>query len=458
MTEGSRVALDFTHDAQARSWIDSANEQGADFPLQNLPLCVFRRAGSDEPWRGGVGIGRFVVDLLRLRESGLFDGVLDGSLDGTVGKLARQALDAAAGPALNDLMALGRPAWRALRHGLFRLLRDDARTVVRERLAGCLVPQSDAEWTLPARVGDYTDFYTSLQHALNIGRLRRPDNPLSPNFHWMPIAYHARASSLVVSGTPVRRPWGQRLPVGAQEPVFGPCTQLDYELELGMWVGPGNRQGEPIALADAHDHLFGVSLLNDWSARDHQFWESQPLGPFLGKNFATTVSPWIVTMEALAPFRAPWARDATLPQPLAHLDAAAVREAGAIDVQLRVSLRSGAAASAGRAAHEVSRTSFRHQHWTFAQMLTHHTSNGCKLAPGDLLGSGTVSGPLPEEAGALIEHSLGGRQPLMMGADETRSFLLDGDSVIFHGWCESPQAVRIGFGECRGTVLPSLAV
>jgi fumarylacetoacetase len=439
------VTIDFTHDPRARSWVPSANEAGADFPLQNLPLCVFRRAAVNEPWRGGVGIGRYVLDLAQLMDAGLLGG------------LAQQALGAAARPVLNELMALGRPAWRALRHGLFRLLRDDTPDELRARLSACLVPQQGAEWSLPARVGDYTDFYTSLHHALNIGRLRRPDNPLSPNFHWMPIAYHGRASSLVVSGTPVRRPLGQRLPVGADAPVFGPCTKLDYELELGLWVGPGNQQGEPIAQADAQAHLFGVSLLNDWSARDHQFWESQPLGPFLGKNFATTVSPWIVTMEALAPYRCPWTREASFPQPLAHLDAADVRERGAIDIQLKVSIASAAAASRGSAVHEVSRTSFRHQHWTFAQMLAHHTTNGCNLAPGDLLGSGTISGPQPEEAGALIERSFDGRKPLIIGPDETRSFLLDGDTVIFQGWCDSPQAVRIGFGECLGMVLPSVA-
>jgi fumarylacetoacetase len=323
---------------------------------------------------------------------------------------------------------------------------------VRAGIQASLVAQSQAEHAVPLRIGDYTDFYTSIDHALNIGRLYRPDDPLSPNFRWMPIAYHGRASSIGVSGERVCRPAGQWLPAGAAQPVFGPSERLDYELELGIYVGTGNAQGEPIALADAERHVFGIGLLNDWSARDIQRWESTPLGPFQGKNFATTVSPWIVTMDALAPYRLPWARAAGEPQPLSHLDHAANRAAGALDIQLEVWLETARHRQQAATPQRLSRTSFRHQYWTIAQMVAHHTAGGCNLQSGDLLGSGTISGPTQGEAGALIELTEGGRKPLQLDNGEQRSFLADGDAVILKGWCEKPGFARIGFGESRGEI------
>ena len=438
--------LDHTHDPLARSWLASANAPDTDFPLQNLPFAVFRRAGSTEPWRGGVALGDQVVDLAALAAGTLLDGA------------AAQGARACAGEALNDFLALGRPVWRALRHALFALLREDAPATAQAAVRALLVPLADVEYRLPTRIGDYTDFYTSIHHARNVGRVIRPDNPLTPNFQWLPIAYHGRASSVVVSGTPFRRPWGQALPPGAPAPSFGPCKRLDYELEMGFYIGPGNAQGQPVPLAHAEEHIFGMCLLNDWSARDHQFWEMNPLGPFLGKNFCTSISPWIVTMEALAPYRVPFAHPADEPQPLPYLDEPGNRTHGGIDVRLEVLLQTARHRARGSAPHRLSATSFRHQYWTVAQMLSQHTVGGCNLQTGDLLGTGTISGPTPEEAGAIVELSAGGRQPIAIsGSDETRTFLEDGDTVVLRGWCEAPGRARIGFGECRGEVLPALA-
>jgi fumarylacetoacetase len=435
--------LDHTHEAGARSWVDSAND-ATDFPIGNLPLAVFRAAGSaaadGAEFRGGIAIGESIVDLALLARTGLLDG------------LAAQAVEAAARPRLNRLLELGPAAWRALRHGVFALLRDDASALVRDTVAGCLAPQSRAEYAVPLRIGDYTDFYTSLDHALNIGRLYRPDDPLAPNFRWMPIAYHGRVSSIGVSGQRVRRPSGQWLPPGATTPVYGPSRRLDYELELGIVVGTGNPQGEPIALRDAGGHVFGLCLLNDWSARDIQRWETVPLGPFQAKNFATTVSPWIVTMDALAPYRQPWDRAPDEPRPLPHLDDPSVRQAGALDVRLEVLLETPRHRAEGAAAQRLSATSFRHQYWTIAHMVAHHTAGGCNLRAGDLLGSGTISGPSADQAGAMIELTQGGQSPLRLDNGETRTFLEDGDVIVFKGWCEKAGFGRIGFGECRGQV------
>ncbi|MCI1191746.1 fumarylacetoacetase [Calidifontimicrobium sp. SYSU G02091] len=439
-------ALDHTHDPAARSWLASANAPGTDFPLQNLPFGVFRRAGSTEPWRGGVALGDRIVDLAALAASGLLAGD------------AQRACAAAAQPVLNDFLALGPGAWRALRHGLFALFADGG--AAQPHADALLVPQAQAALALPLRIGDYTDFYTSIHHALNIGKLFGiPD--VSPNFRWLPIAYHGRASSVVVSGTPVRRPMGQIKPPGADAPVFAPCQWLDYELELGLVVGVGNALGTRVPVAEADSHLFGVCLLNDWSARDIQAWEMAPLGPFQAKNFATTVSPWIVTLDALAPYRCAWGRDAGEPQPLPYLDAPQVRAAGAFDIRLSVWLESAARRARGLGPVRLTETSFRHQYWTPAQMLAHHTVGGCNLQPGDLLGSGTISGPTAGEAGAMMELTQAGRVPLQLegpdGTVETRGFLADGDTVIFRGGCEAPGRARIGFGECRATVLPAAA-
>ncbi|MDH4132580.1 MAG: fumarylacetoacetase, partial [Gemmatimonadota bacterium] len=315
-------------------------------------------------------------------------------------------------------------------------------------------PLSEVRMQLPAAIGDYTDFYASIFHATNVGSMFRPDSPLLPNYKWIPIGYHGRASSVVVSGTPVRRPRGQARPGDVPAPRFGPSRQLDYELELGAWIAGGNALGDPIPLDAAESSLFGVSLLNDWSARDIQAWEYQPLGPFLAKNFATTVSPWVVTMEALAPYRVPaFARPAGDPAPLPYLDGAWNRSQGGLAVTLEVAISSARMRQEGLAPARLSRGDFGLMYWTLAQMVTHHASNGCDLRPGDLLGSGTVSGPSKDERGCLLELTWRGRDPLTLPSGEARTFLEDGDEVIITGFCERPGAVRIGFGECRGVIM-----
>ncbi len=436
-----------THDPAASSWLPAANIPGCDFPVQNLPFAVFRRAGSDERFRGGIAIGDQVLDLAALANSSGLSGA------------ARDAAQLCARDTLNDFLAAGPPTWQTLRHAVFALLERDATPDMVSITRGCLVPMDAVEYTLPNRIGDYTDFYTSLDHARNVGVMIQPDDPVSPNFRWMPIAYHGRASSIGVSGQQFQRPMGQAMPPGASAPAYGACARLDYELELGVHIGVGNRQGQPIPLDQAEQHIFGICMLNDWSARDIQFWEMNPLGPFLGKNFATTISPWIVTMEALLPYRQAWSRADGEPQPLAYLEAASNRQLGALDIALEVALQTAQRQGNGDPPARLSRTSFRHQYWTVAQMVTHHTMGGCNLQPGDLLGSGTISGPSPDQAGAIIELAKGGTAPITLaggsGPTEQRRFLEDGDSVIFRGWCEADGAARIGFGECRGTVLPA---
>jgi fumarylacetoacetase len=344
-----------------------------------------------------------------------------------------------------------------LRHALFDALIAGAAGPATDAVRQALVPQNAVAYSLPTRIGDYTDFYTSIHHARNVGRVIRPDDPLTPNFPWLPIAYHGRASSVVVGGTPFHRPMGQARAPGAAAPVYGPCKRLDYELEMGFYIGPGNPQGQPIPMARAEQHIFGMCLLNDWSARDHQFWEMDPLGPFLGKNFCTSVSPWVVTLEALAPFRVPFAHPADEPQPLPYLDSPGNRTRGGVDVQLEVVLQSRAHRAQGLPGDRLSATSFRHQYWTIAQMVAQHTVGGCNLQPGDLLGTGTISGPTPAEAGAMVELSVGGTRPIPLPATgETRTFLEDGDTVVLRGWCEAPGAKRIGFGVCQGEVLPTV--
>lgn len=432
-----------THDPALRSWVASANVAGNDFPIQNLPFASFRRLGGAEDFRCGVAIGDQILDLAAVARAGLFGGD------------AAQAVQAGAQTQLNALMVLGAPVWSALRLALSRALREGS--AEQAALQGCLVPQAQAEYGVPARIGDYTDFYTSVHHATNIGKLFRPDNPLLPNYKWIPIGYHGRASSIGVSGQQFRRPVGQTLPPGAAQPSFGPCKRLDIELELGIFVGTANELGDPVTMAQAEDHVFGLCLLNDWSARDIQAWEYQPLGPFLSKNFATTLSPWVVTLEALAPYRVAFERPADDPQPLPYLDSEANRQRGAFDIQLQVGLETPKMREAGQGDATICRTSYRHAYWTVAQMVTHHTVNGCNLQPGDLFGSGTLSGPTLDQAGALIELTAGGKNPLPLPNGETRTFLEDGDAVVLRGWCEKPGAARVGFGECRGTVLPARA-
>ncbi|HEX4388450.1 MAG TPA: fumarylacetoacetase [Steroidobacteraceae bacterium] len=435
--------LNATHDPALVSWVAEANAPGADFPLQNLPFAAFRRRGSGEAFRGGVAIGAQVLDLLALGALGVFEGA------------AAAALAACAGPALNALMAQPPAAASALRAALSQALRTGS--ALQSRLKGLLVAQSAAEFRVAADVGDYTDFYASIHHATAVGRLFRPDAPLLPNYRWVPIAYHGRASSLLVSGEPVRRPLGQLMAPNATRPELAPSRRLDHELEVGVFVGQGNELGTRVPLEEAEAHVFGLCLLNDWSARDIQAWEYQPLGPFLGKNFATTVSPWVVTLEALAPFRAPLARPAAEPAPLPYLDSAANAAAGAIDLQLEVWLESARMRAAGIAPLRLSHSNFRDAWWSVAQMLAHHSVNGCNLRPGDLFGSGTQSGPAPEEAGSLLELSEGGRRSLALPGGETRTFLEDGDRLMLRGWCERPGFARVGFGEAAGTVLPAVA-
>jgi fumarylacetoacetase len=454
--------LNATHDPTLRSWVDGANGAGTDFPIQNLPFGVFRRrprvgvgdggiraAEVAEAFRGGVAIGDQILDLgsaeLRALSSG---GVVAKTSD-----VVAAALAACNEPTLNSFLALGPAAWSALRAFLSAVLQADSPHAT--RLRGTLVPQKDAEFAVPARIGDYTDFYASIHHATSVGRLFRPDNPLLPNYKWVPIGYHGRASSIRVSGQEFARPVGQIMPKGATAPFLAPTRSLDYELEVGIFIGTGNDLGSRVPLAGAEDHVFGLCLLNDWSARDIQAWEYQPLGPFLAKSFATTISPWIVTLEALAPFRAPWTRPAEDPQPLPYLEDAALRASGAIDIRLEVWLETAQMRAAALAPERLSQSTFRDSYWSVGQLVAHHSVNGCNLASGDLLGSGTQSGPAAGEAGSLLELSEGGKRPMTLRSGEMRTFLADGDRVTFRGWCERPGCARVGFGEVTGVVLPA---
>jgi fumarylacetoacetase len=434
--------VDHTHDERLTSWLDSANTPGADFPIQNLPFGVFRTGASRA--RIGVPIGDRVLDLAALAQAGLLTALDDATA------LACRAF------VLNELMALGAPAWRALRHVLTGLLA--AGSPAAGPVERCMVRATDATPELPARVGDYTDFYASVFHATNVGRLMRPDSPLFPNYKWLPVGYHGRASSIVPSGRPVRRPMGQRRATEGEPPAFGPTAMLDYEVELAAWVGPGNDLGMPVPLASAEEHVFGLSLLNDWSARDIQAWEYQPLGPFLSKSFATTVSPWIVTLEALAPFRAPAPkREPSDPQLLPHLSDGLDREHGGLEIAVEARLHTNLMRARGIAPLQLSRGNALALYWTFSQMIAHHTSNGCNLRPGDVLGSGTLSGASAGTLGCLLEITRRGKEPLSLPSGETRTFLEDGDEVILRGYCERVGFRRIGLGECRGVVLPAAA-
>jgi fumarylacetoacetase len=419
-------SLDETHDPALTSWVDSANDSTTDFPIQNLPFGRFRRGGESE-WRIGVAIGNEVLDL---RRAGLVDS--DDML-----RLMQAALGAR--------HALRRTISQALRRGSPR----------RDSLESSLVVQSAVEMGLPCRIGDYTDFYTGIYHATNVGKQFRPDNPLLPNYKWIPIGYHGRASSIGTSPQKFRRPLGQFKAPDDSSPSFGPTRRLDYELELGVFIGTPNALGEAVPMQRAEDHVFGLVLFNDWTARDVQAWEYQPLGPFLSKNFASTISPWIVTLEALKPFRIPFKHPAGDPQPLPYLDSSANHEAGGIDIALEVALQTAAMHKSGTPPQRLMTSNFRDSYWTIAQLVAHHTVNGCNLQTGDLLGSGTQSGPDPGQGGSLLELTLGGKQPLRLANGESRGFLEDGDTVILRAHCEGSGFRRIGFGECTGTVLPA---
>ncbi|MBV9768388.1 MAG: fumarylacetoacetase [Bryobacterales bacterium] len=409
--------MDSTHDPHLKSWVESANRPDTDFPIQNLPYASFRKRG-ERRIRVGVAIGDMLLDT-------------------------SQAL---AVPSLIAVMAMSRAARTRLRRRLSELLVTYSPVVER-----ALLPIAEVELLLPCEIPDYTDFFASIHHALNVGSLFRPDKPLSPNYKWMPIGYHGRASSIVLSGAPVHRPSGQIIRKSGGSPVYAPSQMLDYELEIGAFLGPGNPMGQPIPVAQAEDHLFGVCLLNDWSARDIQSWEYQPLGPFLAKNFATSISPWIVTLDALEPFRTPSpARGAGDPQPPPYLQTP-------WDSAFRITLEAWLRSAKMDAPIRVSEGDFASLYWTLDQMIAHHASNGCPLRPGDLIGSGTVSGPQTGNQGCLLELTRRGEQPLELPMGESRRFLEDGDEVILRGWCEAPGFRRIGLGECRGQILAAVS-
>jgi fumarylacetoacetase len=421
-----------THDPSLRSWVASANADGTDFPIQNLPFGVFRRAGTQEAFRGGVAIGDAILDLGALDDAAMFWGD------------PAAVLAVASRPPLNEFMALGHEATNVLRSALVRALSDGS--PVRERLEPMLVPQLDAEMALPMQVGDYTDFYSSLYHATNVGRLFRPDRPLLENYDYLPIGYHGRASSIVVSGTPIVWPSGQRITQGMTTPTYGPSIRLDYEVELGIVIGKGNELGRPIPLSEAEEHIFGMCLLNDWSARDIQAWEYQPLGPFLGKSFATTISAWIVTLEALAPFRGtPGPNERTT---LSYLSG----DTDAFHISISALL---AAHGNGTSAEpeKLSTVSYkRASQWTPAQLVAHQTSNGCNLRSGDVLGTGTLSADRPETWGCLLEKTRGGEAPLRLADGSHRTFLEAGDSVILEARCDHEHHA-LGFGRAEGTLV-----
>jgi fumarylacetoacetase len=422
--------INATHDATLTSWLDSANDPATDFPIQNLPFGRFRLAG-ESGWRIGVAIGDQILDLRRAKLIETDD--------------------------INKLMARPRAEHVHLRGTLSEGLRSGSATQAAFR--GALVPIASVTMGLPCDIGDYTDFYTSIHHATTVGKQFRPDNPLLPNYKWVPIGYHGRVSSIFPScpgtGHEFRRPVGQTKAPDASEPSVGPSRRMDYELELGAIISRPNAIGEPIPMIAAEQHVFGLALFNDWTARDIQPWEYQPLGPFLSKNFASTLSPWIVTLDALAPFRVSFTRPDSDPSPLPYLDSAENRAEGALDIQLEVWIQTSKMRAAGHGGDRLMSSNYRDAYWTLAQMVTHHTVNGCNLRAGDLFGSGTLSGPDPNQAGSLLELTRGGTQLITLPNGETRGYLEDGDTVIMRGHCRREGFRGIGFGECRGTVLPA---
>lgn len=421
-----------------KSWLDSANDPAGDFPLENLPFGVFEGDGAN---RIGLAIGDQILDLAASADAGVLEG------------LAKPVLQACRAQDLNVLAQTEHTAIRQIRARAAELLSDRGQ---RDKVEPLLVAQESAHMRMPFRIGDYTDFYASIHHATNVGRLFRPDTPLLPNYKWVPIGYHGRASSIVVSGTEIRRPSGQTKTPDVSAPAFGPATMLDYELEAGFFVGQGNALGQPIPLDEAEHHMFGLCLMNDWSARNVQSWEYQPLGPFLAKNFATTISPWVVTLDALEPYRAPaMTRPEGDPRPLPYLYSQYDQQHGGFDITLEVWLATAKMRAKKKPPVRLSRSNMKDLYWTPAQMLTHHASNGCNLQPGDLLATGTVSGPSRDAMGSLLEQTRRGAEPLELPNGESRKFLEDGDEVILRGWCEREGYPRIGFGECRGLVIPA---
>jgi fumarylacetoacetase len=438
--------LNETHDPARRSFVDSANVPDCDFPIQNLPYCVFLPSATpDARLRVGVGIGDQILDLATAAP-------LLGDVVSDIARVSQA-------PFLNPLMMMGPKAWSLLRLALSRFFSDNTPMQMQTQLRQHLVPMAKADIKMPVAFRNFTDFFASVFHATNAGRMFRPDNPLNPNYKYVPVAYHSRASSVRVSGAPVKRPQGQRKGPNEEAPSYGPSRNLDFELELGAFIGIGSELGTPVPIGTAADHVFGYCLLNDWSARDIQAWEYQPLGPFLGKNFGTTVSPWVVTAEALAPFHtAAYARPEGDPAPLPYLDDAEDRRSGGLGITLEAYFLTEAMRRDGIAPHRITQTSFALMYWTIAQMVAHQTSHGCNLEIGDLLGSGTVSGPEKSSWGSLLELSARGRELLELPGGEKRGFIEDGDEIIFRGHCAKAGFARLGFGECRAVIAPASAV
>jgi len=434
-----------THDPALTSWIESANSADTDFPIQNLPFGVFSRKGDSER-RVGVAIGDQIVDIGESLSANLWSGK------------ARDVARWCDRPSLNELMQAPRDSLSQFRARLSELLTgtpgDDS--VINPLPPGALVPMADAVMFRPAEIGDYTDFYASIYHATSVGKIFRPDSPLLPNYKYVPIGYHGRASSIVISGAEITRPNGQMLPNGAKDPTFGPTQMLDYEAEVGFFVGRGNDLGKPVPIDHAEERLFGICLVNDWSARDIQSWEYQPLGPFLSKSFATTISPWVVTWEALEPYRVPaFFRPPGDPQPLAYLNSEKDRNEGGIDLTIEVYIRSMLMREGRLRPSRLSAASLADMYWTAAQMLTHHTSNGCNLRPGDLFASGTISGPDKGSQGCMLELTRRGTEPVVLPTGEERKFLHDGDEIILRAYFQREGAARIGLGECAGLIVAS---
>jgi fumarylacetoacetase len=432
-----------THDPNLKSWVESANDPNTDFPIQNLPFCMFWRSAESESPHLGIGIGDQIFDL----HQAIVSGVLGSDFEPLAEEIE-----------LCDLSFLaevyGTTILCDLRLAAFDVLREDAEKQVIEDAKECLIAMNTSEPELAFEIGDYTDFYCSIYHATNVGSMFRPDNPLLPNYKYVPIGYHGRASSIVISGSDIKRPKGQNRADAEKPPVFIPAKNLDYEMELGFFVGKGNELGSAIPISDAEDHIFGVCLVNDWSARDIQAWEYQPLGPFLAKNFATTISPYVVTMEALAPFRTKaFEREDGDPLPLDYLSDEQNQSLGGLDINLDVYIQTEKMRNESIEPHLLSRSNTNDLYWTIGQMLTHHASNGCNLQTGDLMATGTVSGKEKSERGSMLELSWRGTEPIELPSGETRRFLEDGDEIIMKGFCERQGFRRIGLGECRGRIV-----
>jgi len=439
------INVNETHDKNLKSWIESANASDTDFPIQNLPFCVFTRACTYENIRIGVAIGDFVLDIYSCYECCLFD---DESFSIAV-SADNYCLD-------HSMMKKNKDLQSAFRRRLVEILSETADEETQKNVRRNLIPMEEAQFYLPAHIGDYTDFYCSIFHAANVGSMFRPDNPLLPNYKYVPIGYHGRASSIVISGTEITRPKGQNRSDAEKPPEYAACKNLDYEMEVGFFVGKCTESGETISIEDAEEHIFGLCLVNDWSARDIQAWEYQPLGPFLAKNFATSVSPFVVTMEALAPFRVPaFERPEGDPPPLDYLSSEANEKTGGFDINLEVYLQTAKMRDENAEPFLLSRSNMKDLYWTIGQMLTHHASNGCNLQTGDLIATGTISGDSKQERGCLLELTWRGTEPIRLPNGEERRFLEDGDEVIMKGFCEKEGFKRIGFGECRGRILPA---